>query len=78
MGVAGMSHRKVTNELEQVETNIADVLINIAEFANYRKAHPRHFGMARIEANLKSERLTLRRLRYRGHILQRHLEEIQR
>jgi len=78
MRVAGISQRKATNELEQVETDIADVVVNIADFANYRKTHPRHFGMARIEANLKSERLALRRLRYRRQTLQRHLEEIQR
>jgi hypothetical protein len=78
MKVAGMSQRKATNELDQVETDIADVMVNIADFANYRKTHPSHFGMARIEANLKSERLTLRRLHHRRETLQRHLEEIQR
>jgi hypothetical protein len=75
MGVARMSQKRVRDELEQVESNVADVLVTITRLATYRTYPARQFVLARIERKLKTEWLTLRRLRRRRQTLQKLLLE---
>jgi hypothetical protein len=75
MGVVRMSQKKVRDELEQVESNIADVLVRITYLATYREYPTRQFVLARIERGLKTQWLTLRRLHRRRQTLQKLLLE---